>query len=208
MITKDLLESYLVAIGHSHVVHLIAEADDEAILCISNTGADTLPHSDVILCLGVFPIADNSLAGLTQTREDMSILTVTMSTLVEIHEVHIHGLIRDLLVVLCVEMEQRLAENLHTLDPHLSGREGMHPADDTYALVVNVSAVHDVCHFLGAVGCTFIYHLDRQTAGVVQTFHHFLGMTINLLHCIASVKKLCTCYPPNLEIRKCFNHSF
>ena len=162
----------------------------------------------MILCLSIFPIADNGLAGLAQTREDMCILAVAMSTLVEVHEVHIHGLVGDLLVVLCMEVEQGLAEDLHALDPHLGRREGVHPADDAHALVVDISAVHDVDHFLGTVGCAFIDNLDGQTTRVVQSFHHLFGMTIYLLHGIASVKELCTCYPPNLEIVKCFNHSF
>ena len=40
----------------------------------------------------------------------------------------------------------------------------MHPADDTNTFAVYVGAGHDICHFLGAVGRTGIYDLDRQQA--------------------------------------------
>ena len=71
-----------------------------------------------------------------------------MSTLVEVHEVHVHSVPRNLLVELSVEVKERLAEDLHTVDPHLCRRECMHPCDDTDALLVSLSCSHDVSNFL------------------------------------------------------------
>ena len=164
MIAQYLLEGDLVTIGHGDIVHLVAEADDQAVLCIGNTGADTLPHSDVLECLLVFSVTDNGLAGLAQTGKDMSELTVAVRALVEVHEVHVDVVPWNLLMVLGMQVEKGFAKDLHALDPHLSGGEGMHPADHADALAVYVGAGHDICHFFGAVGSTSIYDLDWQQA--------------------------------------------
>ena len=74
----------------------------------------------------------------------------------------------------------------------------MHPCDDTHTLVVVVGSLHYGLHLVGTVGCALVNHLDGDNARIVQTIHHLLGVTIYLYHGVASVKKLCTCYPPNL----------
>jgi len=206
MIAQYLLEGDLVTIGHGDLVHLVAEADDQAVLCIGNTGADTLPHSDVLECLLVFPVTDDGLAGLAQTGKDMSELTVAVSALVEVHEVHVDVVPWYLLIVLGMQVEKGFAKDLHALDPHLSGGEGMHPADHTDALAVYVGTGHDIGNLLGTVGRSCVYDLDRQQAGIVHALYHLFGVTVYLFDSIASVKELCTCDKPNLEIFKCFFH--
>ena len=100
VIAQYLLKSNLVTVGHSDVVHLVTETDDEAILSISNSGADTLPNSDMLECLLIFPVADDSLTRLAQTRKDMSELAVAVSTLIEVHKIHVDGIPWNLFVVL------------------------------------------------------------------------------------------------------------
>ena len=78
----------------------------------------------------------------------MTEFPVTMCALIEIHEVHVHGVPRNLPVVLCVEVEKRLAELLHSVDPHLGRGEGVHPCDHTDTSWLCLCRSHDVCHFL------------------------------------------------------------
>ena len=83
----------------------------------------------------------------------------------------------------------------------------MHPSDDTYALLIVVGCQHHLLNFLRAVGCALIYNLYRDVAAVVQTCNHLLRVSVNCNYSVASIKKLCASYPPNLVILKCFNHN-
>ena len=65
-------------------------------------------------------VACNYLVRDIQSRKNITILTVTMRTLVQIHEIHIDFIVRQLLICLCVKMKQRLLQRLQALDPHLS----------------------------------------------------------------------------------------
>ena len=84
----------------------------------------------------------------------------------------------------------------------------MHPGDDTDAVLVGIGSHHDALHLVGVVGCAFVDHLDGQTARLVQSGYHLLRVAINLLHCVTSVKELCSGDKPNLKIFKCVNHCF
>ena len=117
----------------------------------------------------------------------MSELDITVSTLVQVHEVHVDLIPGNLSVILRMEGEQRFLQCLQTLDPHLCGRERMHPCDDTHALRIIVSGLHHFLHFLGAVGRTFIYYFNRDDTAGVQAFHHLLGVTVNSNDCVTSV---------------------
>ena len=203
MITHTLLELHAVSIGNGYVVHVHTEHQTANVLGISHTCGYASPNGNLLLGCLVFPIAANHLARYTHTGADMSELDVSVGALVQVHEVHIHRLPGDLGIILCVEVEERLLQILQTLDPHLGGAEGVHPGDDTYALLVVVGSFH----LLRTVGCTFIYYLDGDDTAVVQTSNHLLRVSVNCHDCITSIKELCTSYPPNLVILKCFNHN-
>ena len=104
----------------------------------------------------------------------MAELDVSVSALVEVHEVHVDFVPGDFGVVLGVEVEERLLQLLQTLDPHFGGREGVHPSDDTHTLVVVVCSEHHSLDFLGAVGSAFINNLHGDIAGGVEALDHFL----------------------------------
>ena len=119
MIAQNLLGSYLVTISHGYVVHLVAEAQDEHILGIGHGGSYTCPDSDVLLYLWILPISCYDLAGLAETGADVTELTVAMCRLIEVHEIHVHSIPRNLLIVLGVEVQHRLVELLQAMNPHL-----------------------------------------------------------------------------------------
>ena len=121
MIAQTLLELHTVAIGDGHIVHVHTEHQTAHVVGISHTGSHTCPDGNLLLGVLVLPVAADHLAGNAHTGADMSELDITVSTLVEVHEVHVHGLPGDLSVVLCVEVEEGLLQLLQTLDPHLGG---------------------------------------------------------------------------------------
>ena len=104
MISEHLLCCNLVAICNGDIVHLVTESDDKHILSVGNGCRYSCPYGNMLLGLALFPISDNDLAGFAKTCADMSELSVAMCALVQVHEIHVHGVPRYLLVVLCVEM--------------------------------------------------------------------------------------------------------
>ena len=83
----------------------------------------------------------------------------------------------------------------------------MHPSDDTDTAFFVVGSLEHGFHFLGRVGRTFIYHLDRQLARLVQTFYHLVTVCINCDDCVSSVQKLCSCDEPYFILIKCVHNS-
>ena len=208
MVAQHLFGGHLVAIGNGHIVHLVAEAENEAVLCVGPSGTHALPHGNVVLCLLVLPVAHHRLAGLAHTGEDVGILAVAMGTLVEVHEVHVDGVVGNLLVVLCVQMEQGLAQDLQAVNPHLGRGEGVHPGDDADTALVRIGCGHHLGHLMGVVGGALVDHLHGQPARLVEAFHHFLGMAVHLHYGITAIQELCARYKPHFELFKCFQHSF
>ena len=62
-------------------------------------------------------MAHHHLALHTHTADNVAVLSVTMCRLVLIHEVHINGIIGQLLIKLRMEMQQRFAILLQSQDP-------------------------------------------------------------------------------------------
>ena len=88
-------------------------------MSVSNSSCYACPYSDALLCLLASPVAYYNLAWNTHTAANVTELDITMSRLVQVHEVHVDGVPRKLGVVLCVEVEKRFLQCLQTLDPHL-----------------------------------------------------------------------------------------
>ena len=119
MIAQTLLELNTVTIGNGNVVHVHTEHQAANVLGISYTSCYASPNGNLLLSLLVFPIAANHLTGDAHTGADVSELDIAVSTLVEVHEVHVDLAPGDLSVILSVEVEQRLLQLLQTLNPHL-----------------------------------------------------------------------------------------
>ena len=173
VIAKTLLKFYAVAVGNCHVVHVHTEHQAAYIVSVGNTSRYTRPNSDFLLNVLVFPIADNHFASHAHAGADVSELDVAVRRLIEVHEVHVHGVPRNLGVVLSVEVQERLVQLLQALNPHLGGRECVHPGDDADTLGIVVGGAHHVLHFLGGVCCAFVNDFYRDVARLVQAFNHF-----------------------------------
>ena len=108
MVTHALLELYTITIRNGHVVHVHTKHQAAYVLGISNTSCHTSPDSNLFLDFFIFPVSTNNLTGDTHTGADMTELNVAMSTLVEVHEVHVNLAPGNLCIILCVEVEEGL----------------------------------------------------------------------------------------------------
>ena len=174
MIAQTLLELHAVAIGNGNVVHVHAEHQTAYVVSVGNTGCHTCPDGNLLLGSLRLPIAANHLAGYAHAGADVSELNVAMSRLVQVHEVHVHGIPGNLGIILGVEMEQGLLQGLQTLDPHLGRRECVHPGDDTDALSVVVGCLHNGLDLVGRVDGALVNNLDGDDARGIESINHFL----------------------------------
>ena len=174
MITETLFELNAVTVCYCNIVHVHTEHQAAYVVSISYTSSNASPYSNLLLSLFALPVTYYYLARNTHTSADVTELDITVSRLVEVHEVHVHSVPWNLSVVLSVEVEERLLKSLKTLNPHLSRRECVHPSDNTYTLLVIVCCLHYSLYFVRRVSCAFIYDLDRDDARVVKTLYHLL----------------------------------
>ena len=120
MITHALFCFDFIPICYGYIVHLIAETDNQHVLCISPCGTNTHPYGNLVLSILILPITYNYFTADTHTGTDVSEFAVAVSRLVQVHKVHIHGIPRYLFVELSVEVKQRLFQLLQTVYPHFS----------------------------------------------------------------------------------------
>ena len=180
----------LVAFGHGHFAHVVADAGDLHGLGIGPCGGDARPHADLVLDERIGVVAVDDLAVEAETGADEAELAVAVGGLVQVHEVHVDGGPRNVAVALGVQVEHGLVEDLQTVDPHLGGGERVHPADDADALRVGVGLLHGGDDFLVQLdrGDPFDVHGDRL--GGVQGLHDFLGVVGDLLQGLGAVEVL------------------
>ena len=91
---------------------------------------------------------------------DESGFPVPVGRLVQIHEIHVDGIPREIAIELRVQMEEGLAQGGEATDPHLRGREGVHPKNQPGA---------------GRVGVRFEYGLTNRFRCRQDRLEHQLG---------------------------------
>ena len=74
--------------------------------------------SQLFLNVRVLPETCDDFAGGSESCAYESVFTVSVSGLIEIHEVHIDLIIRDFAVILCCEMAPSLLEVSESVNPH------------------------------------------------------------------------------------------
>ena len=110
-----------VSVGHCHIAHVIAEGRDSQI----SGEADGLRHLSELADLRddtvVLVVSRNHLVGDAESRKNVAVLSVAVSCLVQVHEIHVDLVVGKLLIRLGVQMQQGLGQDLKALDPHLCG---------------------------------------------------------------------------------------
>ena len=132
------LRRHLVALGDRHLAHVVAEAGHLEPARLRPAAGRAHPRADPVVHLLVLPVADHDLAGQAQPRADEPELAVAVGGLVQVHEVHVDRAPRQVAVELRVEVQEGLLERGEAGDPHLRGREGVHPEDEADAALRHV----------------------------------------------------------------------
>ena len=125
-----------------------------------------------------------------QPGKDKAVLSVPVSRLVEVHEIHVDLVIGELFICLCMQMQKGLPEKLQAFDPHLGRGEGVHPGNDAYTVVI----IHDPSHILHTDPGSL--HGGQQLDGngilqpAVQKIHDLGAVSSDLLQAFLSIQIL------------------
>ena len=134
----------LVAFGHGHLPHVVAEPGDLQIPHFAQARGGSHPSGDAILNLLILPVPDDDLPRLAQSGAEESELAVAVGRLVQVHEIHVDRRPGQITIELRVQVGQRLGQGRQSGDPHLGRREGVHPGDHADAMGRSVGIAADV----------------------------------------------------------------
>ena len=142
-------------------------------------------------------MSDDDLARNAEAGHHVAELTVAVGGLVEVHEVHVDGLPRNLLVVLGGQLQQRLGKHFEATDPHLGRGEGVAPSDHTDDVRVGGGFGHEGLDAVGRLQGGLEHDLGRDLAGVVQEVDYFAGLLSHLAQRFLAVQVLRTDAEPD-----------
>ena len=131
----------LVALGDGHVAHVVRHAQYAHVAALHQADGRAHPGGDALLHARVAPMAGDNLALDAHAGDDVAVLAVAVRGLVFVHEVHVDGVVGNLLVELRVQVQKRLAVLAQAGDPTLGRGEGVHPGDDAGAVGIGVGLV-------------------------------------------------------------------
>ena len=150
-----------VAFGDGYLAHVVAKADKAQVLALIITDRAAHPRAELVEYRRILPVSRDDLARESHSRRDEAVLAVAVRCLIEVHEIHVDFLIRNLAVILRRKMAVRLLQQLQTVDPHLAGAEGVHPGHDATAGVAIVGFFDKLLDFVRGLHRSFI----EKTAG-------------------------------------------
>jgi len=198
---------YFVTVGNANITHVVAETSNFQFFAENNAGSGTHPAGDFSGNVRIFPVANYYFARHTQTGSHKAGFTVAMSGLVEVHEVHVHGSVRNVLVVLSVEMEKRFLEAYQPFDPHLGRREGVCEDDNTCTLILIVHFFHQFGDFFGAGYNAFVDDFARKTK-FVHLVDHVICMCNTSIDRFLAIKRLAAGDKPKFQIFESSHHKY
>ena len=158
----------LVALGDRDLAHVVAEAGDATAQPVLPGARGACPDTDPVLdgCIG--PVPDHDRAFEPKPCREEPELAVAMGGLVQVHEVHVDGGPRDLVVELRMQVEERLLEATQAGDPHLGRRERVHPGDEADARVARIRLLAQPPDLVGAGQDRLDDDLDRDPGRCVE----------------------------------------
>ncbi|MNY33766.1 hypothetical protein D3C86_1680600 [compost metagenome] len=110
------------------------------------------------------------LSVFTHPGHHKSKLTVAMSTLVQVHKIHINATPWNVTVELGMQVKQRFLKDIQTSDPHFRRREGMHPGDYANTIYIDISLLQRFKYLLRCFYYGFIYDLNGDLWRGIQLF--------------------------------------
>ncbi|MMZ49624.1 hypothetical protein D1872_113260 [compost metagenome] len=95
----------LITFRNANITHIVAKAGDFDIEAFVISNRYIHPLCDLFLHFCTFPVTYNHFILFLQAGVDKPIFTVTMSCLIEVHEVHVNCSPRNAFIVLCGQMK-------------------------------------------------------------------------------------------------------
>ena len=197
----------LVALGHGHLPHVVAEAGDPGALGVVPGRRGPGPDAQLRLDLLILPVPDDDLAIATHAGADEPELAVAVGALVEVHEVHVDVGPGDVAVELRVQVHERLAQGAQPGDPHLGRGEGVHPGDQPDAVGGGVGLHANLVDRLRRRHDRLEDDLDRDLPGAGQGLGDLPGVLIDLLEGLGPVEVLTSSHKPYFELLQVDVHS-
>ncbi len=99
----------LIPFRNCYIAHIIRKAADLDRLGKSVSRGNLTPGSKLFKRIGIFIVADDYLVIHSQTRYDITEFPVAVSRLILVHEIHVDGIVRNLLIELGVQVQKRLS---------------------------------------------------------------------------------------------------
>ena len=188
----------LVALGDRDVAHVVAEAGELERTHLGGTCGGPGPDADATADVRVADVADDGLARDAEAGLDVAELPVAVRGLVEVHEVHVDRRPRNVTVGLRVQVEERLAQGVEAVDPHLGRRERVHPADQADARVIGVGVEHHPADRVGRGQDGLPHDADREVRVSCQRLGHLARLIGDLLERLLAVEALASGEEPDL----------
>ena len=152
----------LVALGDRHLTHVVAEAAEFRPLPIVPGARRAHPGADAVLHLRIRPMADDDFARQTHARVDEARLPVAVGRLVQVHEVHVDRVPRQVAIELGVEMHERLLKRVEPAHPHFRRRKRMHPNDQAGAARIGIRVEAKLRDLVGRGQQGLEFGLERE----------------------------------------------
>ncbi len=128
---------HLVSLGDRHLPHIVADPGDLQFLTRGKGDGRPHPYRDTVQNRGILPVAHHDLSLHAEATADETEFPTTVGGLIQVHEIHINCLPRNVAVELGMELEKGFGELRQPGDPHLGGAECVHPRDDAGTAVVS-----------------------------------------------------------------------
>ena len=197
----------LVAVRARDLAHVVAEAGDPQRLCLVPAAGRPRPGADPLEDARVRPVPGDGLPAEPHPRREVAELAIAVRRLVQVHEVHVDLRPRELAVELRVQVEERLLERAETGDPHLRGRERVHPGDQADALLGGVRLEEQSVDRLGARHRRRVHDAHRDRGSCGQPGRHLPRLLGDLPQHLLAVEVLASGDEPDLESVERFHPS-
>jgi hypothetical protein len=196
----------LVAFGHRDLAHVVAEAAELPALPIVPGARGAHPGAEAVMHLRIGPVADDDLARQAHARVDEPGLAVAVRRLVEVHEVHVDRVPRQLGVELRVQMRERLLQDVEAADPHLRRREGVHPQNQAGAIGIGIRVETQLRDLVGRRQQRLEHGLQRQLLRFGEAGGDLLGVGGDLLERPRPVEMLRPADEPDFRVGEVDHH--
>ncbi len=188
----------LVPFGDRDIAHVVAETGEPEVAELVPTGRGAAPATDRRGHVRIVDVAEDRLAFESHPRLDEAELAVAVGGLVEVHEVHVDRRPGERSIGLGVQVEKRLAQRLQPGDPHLGGREGVHPADHPHAAIVGAGVETGSADRVGGRQHRAFDDPHRDRVGTVEGGHDLVRLVGDLTEGVVSVERLAAGEEPDL----------